>query len=36
VATDVYFHHIDAACCYQNEEGIGDALREKIADGTVK
>ncbi|XP_008059177.1 aldo-keto reductase family 1 member C23-like protein [Carlito syrichta] len=36
VAIDVGFCHIDAACFYQNEEEVGQAIREKIADGTVK
>ncbi|XP_004425456.1 PREDICTED: prostaglandin-E(2) 9-reductase-like [Ceratotherium simum simum] len=36
VAIDVGFRHIDAAYFYQNEEEIGKALREKMADGTVK
>ncbi|XP_008592653.1 PREDICTED: prostaglandin-E(2) 9-reductase-like, partial [Galeopterus variegatus] len=36
VAIDAGFRHIDAAYFYQNEEEIGAALREKIADGTVQ
>ncbi|KAM9672923.1 aldo-keto reductase family 1 member C15-like [Trichechus inunguis] len=36
VAIDVGFRHIDAAYFYQNEEEVGKAIREKIADGTVK
>jgi aldo-keto reductase family 1 protein C3 len=36
VAIDIGFRHIDSAYFYQNEEEIGEALREKIADGTVK
>ncbi|XP_004691273.1 PREDICTED: prostaglandin-E(2) 9-reductase-like isoform X3 [Condylura cristata] len=36
VAIDVGFRHIDAAYVYENEAQIGQALQEKIADGTVK
>ncbi|XP_008057663.1 putative aldo-keto reductase family 1 member C8 [Carlito syrichta] len=36
VAIDVGFRHIDAAYFYQNEEEVGRAIREKIADGTVR
>ncbi|KAG8515955.1 Aldo-keto reductase family 1 member C15 [Galemys pyrenaicus] len=36
VAIDVGFRHIDAAYIYQNEKEMGQAIREKIADGTVK
>ncbi|XP_041486721.1 aldo-keto reductase family 1 member C15-like [Microtus oregoni] len=36
IAIDVGFRHIDAAYYYQNEEEVGQALRDKIADGTVK
>nr|XP_012298812.1 prostaglandin-E(2) 9-reductase-like isoform X1 [Aotus nancymaae]XP_012298813.1 prostaglandin-E(2) 9-reductase-like isoform X1 [Aotus nancymaae]XP_012298814.1 prostaglandin-E(2) 9-reductase-like isoform X1 [Aotus nancymaae]XP_012298816.1 prostaglandin-E(2) 9-reductase-like isoform X1 [Aotus nancymaae]XP_012298817.1 prostaglandin-E(2) 9-reductase-like isoform X1 [Aotus nancymaae]XP_012298818.1 prostaglandin-E(2) 9-reductase-like isoform X1 [Aotus nancymaae]XP_012298819.1 prostaglandin-E(2) 9 len=36
VAIDVGFRHIDAAYFYQNEEEVGKAIREKIADGTVR
>ncbi|XP_006903131.1 PREDICTED: prostaglandin-E(2) 9-reductase-like [Elephantulus edwardii] len=35
VAIDVGFRHIDSAYFYQNEKEIGEAIREKIADGTV-
>nr|XP_010959913.1 dihydrodiol dehydrogenase 3-like [Camelus bactrianus] len=30
------FRHIDCAYVYQNEEQVGQAIRSKIADGTVK
>lgn len=36
MAIDVGFRHIDSAYMYQNEEEMGKAIREKIADGTVK
>ncbi|XP_037366444.1 aldo-keto reductase family 1 member C15-like [Talpa occidentalis] len=36
VAIDVGFRHIDSAFMYLNEEEVGQAIREKIADGTVK
>ncbi|EHH18857.1 Aldo-keto reductase family 1 member C-like protein 1, partial [Macaca mulatta] len=36
VAIDVGFRHIDSAYLYQNEEEVGQAIWEKIADGTVK
>ncbi|KAM9229217.1 aldo-keto reductase family 1 member C15-like [Dugong dugon] len=36
VAIDVGFHYIDAAYLYQNEEEVGKAIQEKIADATVK
>lgn len=36
VAIDVGFRHIDAAYFYENEEEVGQALRDKMADGTVK
>ncbi|XP_054293080.1 putative aldo-keto reductase family 1 member C8 isoform X5 [Pongo pygmaeus] len=35
VAIDVGFRHIDSAYLYQNEEEVGQAIWEKIADGTV-
>ncbi|OWK03508.1 hypothetical protein Celaphus_00007633 [Cervus elaphus hippelaphus] len=35
-ALEVGFRHIDCAHAYQNEEEIGQAIRSKIADGTVK
>ncbi|XP_035880951.1 aldo-keto reductase family 1 member C15-like isoform X6 [Phyllostomus discolor] len=36
MAIDVGFRHIDSAYIYQNEKEIGQAIRDKIADGTVK
>ncbi|XP_012790179.1 aldo-keto reductase family 1 member C15-like isoform X2 [Sorex araneus] len=36
VAIDVGFRHIDAAYVYQNEEEVGEAMRVKMADGTVR
>ncbi|XP_004588542.2 aldo-keto reductase family 1 member C15-like [Ochotona princeps] len=36
VAIEAGFRHIDSAHFYENEEQIGAAVREKIADGTVK
>ncbi|XP_078509614.1 estradiol 17 beta-dehydrogenase 5-like [Lissotriton helveticus] len=36
VAIEVGYRHIDAAFLYQNEVEVGEAIREKIADGTVK
>ena len=33
---EVGFRHIDCAHVYQNEEEIGQVIRSKIADGTVK
>ncbi|XP_004605357.2 aldo-keto reductase family 1 member C15-like [Sorex araneus] len=36
VAIDVGFRHIDSAYLYQNEEEVGEAMRVKMADGTVK
>uniref|UniRef100_H0Y0V7 NADP-dependent oxidoreductase domain-containing protein n=1 Tax=Otolemur garnettii TaxID=30611 RepID=H0Y0V7_OTOGA len=36
VAIEVGFRHIDSAYFYQNEEEVGAAIREKIADGSVK
>lgn len=36
MAIDAGFRHIDAAYVYENEVEVGKALREKIADSTVK
>ncbi|EHB16402.1 Aldo-keto reductase family 1 member C1-like protein [Heterocephalus glaber] len=36
LAIDAGFRHIDCAYFYQNEEEVGQAIRSKIADGTVK
>uniref|UniRef100_A0A8C6DHR2 NADP-dependent oxidoreductase domain-containing protein n=1 Tax=Moschus moschiferus TaxID=68415 RepID=A0A8C6DHR2_MOSMO len=35
-AIEAGFRHIDCAHLYQNEEQVGQAIRSKIADGTVK
>ena len=35
-AIDNGYRHIDTALFYQNEAQVGQAIREKIADGTVK
>nr|XP_031526739.1 aldo-keto reductase family 1 member C15-like isoform X1 [Vicugna pacos]XP_031526740.1 aldo-keto reductase family 1 member C15-like isoform X1 [Vicugna pacos]XP_031526741.1 aldo-keto reductase family 1 member C15-like isoform X1 [Vicugna pacos]XP_031526742.1 aldo-keto reductase family 1 member C15-like isoform X1 [Vicugna pacos]XP_031526743.1 aldo-keto reductase family 1 member C15-like isoform X1 [Vicugna pacos]XP_031526744.1 aldo-keto reductase family 1 member C15-like isoform X1 [Vicugna len=35
-AIDVGYRHIDSAYLYQNDEEIGRATQEKMADGTVK
>ncbi|XP_040104738.1 dihydrodiol dehydrogenase 3-like isoform X11 [Oryx dammah] len=35
-AIEVGFRHLDCARVYRNEEQVGQAIRSKIADGTVK
>ncbi|XP_015112512.1 aldo-keto reductase family 1 member A1-A [Diachasma alloeum] len=35
-AIDIGYRHIDTAFYYKNEKEVGDAIREKIKDGTVK
>ena len=36
LAIEVGFRHVHSAHLYQNEEQVGQAIRSKIADGTVK
>ncbi|XP_051547791.1 aldo-keto reductase family 1 member D1-like [Myxocyprinus asiaticus] len=36
IAIDVGYRHFDCALVYYNEHEVGQAIREKIADGTVK
>ena len=36
IAIDEGYRHIDGAWVYRNEEEIGDALAEKLSDGTIK
>ncbi|XP_073424196.1 aldo-keto reductase family 1 member C1-like [Dendrobates tinctorius] len=36
VAIDIGYRHIDCADLYENEVQVGQAIRSKIADGTVK
>lgn len=35
-AIDAGYRHLDCAFIYQNEEEIGEALKEKIKDGTIE
>lgn len=35
-AIDVGYRHFDGALVYFNEHEVGQAIRDKIADGTVK
>lgn len=36
LAIDVGYRHFDGALVYFNEHEVGQAIREKIADGTVR
>lgn len=35
-AIDVGFRHFDGAYVYQNEHEVGEAIREKMAEGKVR
>ena len=35
-AIDAGYRHIDCAWAYENEDEVGKAIAEKIADGTIK
>ncbi|NP_084177.2 aldo-keto reductase family 1 member C21 [Mus musculus] len=36
IAIDAGFHHFDSASVYNTEDHVGEAIRSKIADGTVR
>ena len=36
MAIDVGYRHLDCALVYENETEIGEAIKEKIADKTIK
>ncbi|XP_040611499.1 aldo-keto reductase family 1 member C21 [Mesocricetus auratus] len=36
IAIDAGFHHFDSAFLYKTEEYVGESIRKKIADGTVR